>query len=324
MACASDLLVIGGGPAGLAAAINGASEGLIVRMLDAGVSLGGQARESSAIENYPGFPDGVTGDELMSCFVRQAHKFSATMLCPLAAARINRDGEHIIVTTDDYQEFVTRAVLISIGLSYRRLNASGLGQLMGRGIFYGMPPARVQVTKACNVAVVGGANSAGQAVTKLASNPRVKVKMFVRKTLDAQMSTYLVDRIRSLPNVEVFEHSEVTAAHGRRALESITVRNNGVDEELAMDYLFIFIGAVPKTMWLQESLQLDEGRYIRTWTDVVYEIDQGPVRSALPYETSMPGVFAAGDVRAGSTKRIATAIGEGAGALQMIHGYFGL
>lgn len=209
MTCETDLLVIGGGPAGLSAAINGSSEGLRVRVLDSGHTLGGQAKESSAIENYPGFPEGITGADLMSSFVRQAHKFNTSMLCPIGAARVWREDDRVHVMTEDYQEHVARAALLSIGLSYRRLPAKGIGPLMGRGVFYGMPPGRWSPTKSCQVMVVGGANSAGQAVLKLASNQRASVRLVIRKTIDRQMSTYLIDRIRAMENVEVCENCEV-------------------------------------------------------------------------------------------------------------------
>lgn len=326
MACECDLLIIGGGPAGLSAAINGASEGLNVRLLDAGHTLGGQARESSAIENYPGFPEGVTGNDLMSRFVRQADRFKTSILCPLQAAHLQIDGDHKIITTEDYSEYTAKSVIISIGLSYRRLSASGTGPLMGRGIWYGMPPGRFMPTKACQIAVIGGANSAGQAVLKLASNPKINIKMIIRKTLESQMSTYLIDRIRAAPNVEVCEGCEVRSAHGRIDLESITVRyGDQTEKTLSITHMFIFIGAVPKTLWLKSALQLDEHRFIKTWKDVELSIADQMYHDkiVMPYETSLQGVFAAGDVRKGSTKRIATAIGEGAGALQMVHNYLG-
>lgn len=312
--CHSDLLIIGGGPAGLSAAINGASEGLTVRLLDSGPSLGGQARESSAIENYPGFPEGITGNELMHTFVKQALKFRTNILCPVSASKLAVDGKRFSVLTDDYQEFTARAVLLSSGLSYRRHMAEGIGPLMGRGVFYGMPPGKFAPTRKCNVAVVGGANSAGQAALKFAQNTNATVYMIIRKNLDAQMSTYLIERLRALPNVHICEGCEITSVHGEKSLESVTTKlADGRTDEMAMNFMFIFIGATPRTLWVRDVITLDERHFVKTWND----LPDGDTR--LPYETSVPGVFAAGDVRLGSTKRIATAIGEGAGALSMIH-----
>lgn len=317
--CESDLLIIGGGPAGLSAAINAASEGLKVRMLDNGSPLGGQARESAAIENYPGFPDGATGSDLMSTFVRQARKFGTHMVCPVNAAKLEKDEKvnRFIITTDDYQEYRAKAVLLSLGLSYRRLMAEGLAPLMGRGVFYGRPAGTLQ--RNCKVAVIGGANSAGQAVEKLASNPHVHVRMIIRKGIQDQMSMYLIERIKQMPNVTVMESCEVVAVYGDRRLQSMDVKcADGVVKRFDVDQMNIFIGATPRTFWLRGSVQVDKSNFILTdedltWNDSEYQ----PMR----YETSIRGLFAAGDVRAGSIKRIASAIGEGAAAVPMIHRY---
>lgn len=312
-----DLLIIGGGPAGLSAAINGASEGLTVRIMDNGAMLGGQARESSAIENYPGFPDGITGDDLMSRFVRQAHKFNAGFFCPCHAAALDvmEGGRHIVVKDDDYQLHVARAVLLSLGVNYRKLSAQNIGLFMGRGVYYGVPQEKKNGKR--TVAVIGGANAAGQAVVNLASNPKLHVRLFVRKTITTQMSAYLVERIKGLSNVTVEEHCEVEECHGDSCLRGITYLREGEPVYTNLDAMYIFIGALPKTMWL--PVALDKNKFILTddeaWT--------GESRAPLPFETSMPGVFAAGDVRSGSVKRVATAIGEGAAALQMVHKYLG-
>lgn len=310
-----DLLIIGGGPAGLAAAINGASEGLKVRIMDNGSSLGGQARESSAIENFPGFPEGITGNDLMSRFVQQAHKFETGFFCPCHGAMLGCQDGNVIVTTDDYQEHTARAVLLSLGLNYRRLDASNIGQFVGRGVYYGVPAWGHNTAKR-TVGVVGGANSAGQAVVNLAKGIKTSVKMFVRKRLETQMSTYLVDRIRALGNVEVLEDCEIVACDGTQTLSQIVYRCGGNDYNIPLDALHIFIGAVPKTMWVDGMVKLDEQRFIRTWDGQTPDEWKG---ARLPYATSCHGVFAAGDVRSGSTKRVATAVGEGAAALQMIH-----
>jgi thioredoxin reductase (NADPH) len=307
-----DLLIVGGGPAGLASAINGASEGLKVRIMDNGNSLGGQARESSAIENYPGFPDSITGLDLMGRFVEQANKFGTGFFCPCHGAVLRPgvgDEPHVVIS-DDYQEHRARAVMLSLGVNYKRLNAENISQFIGRGVFYGVP-SWGSVGKARTVGVIGGANSAGQAVVALAKHRRTKVRMFVRRNLEVSMSAYLIDKIRNLDNVEVLENCELVSCQGTGALREISYNCNGTIYTCPLDALHIFIGAIPKTMWVEEKVQLDPARFVVTGN------------AALPYETSVPGVFAAGDVRSGSTKRIATAIGEGVNALQSVHKYLG-
>lgn len=314
--CTSDLLIIGGGPAGLAAAINGASEGLDIRLLDAGTMLGGQAKESSAIENYPGFPDGVTGDTLMSNMARQARKFATSVIAPTTAQDIvrNPDGS-ITVTCDDYTEFSSRSVLLAMGLNYRRLQADGIGHFIGRGVYYGVPNFK---PKARAVAVVGGANSAGQAALGLAANSRLEVKLLSRSPLETGMSTYLIERIRATPNIEVVEMCQVTLCGGDTCLRHITTTHDGQTREFDVEALYIYIGALPRTLWLRGKIHLDEYNFVTTGGPAEF---MSNTPAPMFYETSMRGVFAAGDVRSGSTKRIATASGEGAGALQMIHNY---
>ncbi len=302
-----DLLIVGGGPAGLSAAINGASEGLNVCILDAAGSLGGQAKESSRIENYPlpaGHEDGVSGSDLMTGFVQQAKKFATQMFCPVVAERLTRQDDHLVVTTSDYDEYAARAVLLSNGLSYRRHGAEGIGALMGRGVYYGLPSA---LPKSGRVVVVGGANSAGQAVLKLASNPKLHVTLVIRKRIEDQMSTYLIERIKAASNVYVRENTSVVGTTGNGWLQTVELDRG--DKSLTVQGLYVFIGASPRTLWLNGTLDLDDRKYVVT--------DRGP----LSFETSMPGVFAGGDVRSGSVKRIASAIGEGAVALQSIHRY---
>ena len=316
----TDLLIIGGGPAGLSAAINAASEGLRTTILEGSNQLGGQAKESNAIENFLGFPDGVTGEVLMGSAIRQAIKFATDIVCPASAALLRREGDRLVVTSQDEEEFVAKAVILANGLNYRRLGASGLGSVMSRGAHYGMPPGQYSISKKCSVAVVGGANSAGQAVLKLAQNKNAHIRMIVRSELEKGMSEYLVERIRASPNIEVCEGCEVAAVNGGSHLEQIVVKNaDGTCSTLDMDHLFIFIGAQPRTLWLRGSeVQLDIKKYIRTDGDIL-PIDKHLDWAPLPYETSMRGVFAAGDIRLGSTKRVSVAIGEGAAALQMVH-----
>lgn len=310
-----DLAIVGGGPAGLSAAINGASEGLKVLLVDAEATLGGQARESAAIENYPGFPDGITGDHLMTALTRQAEKFDAGLLLPTRISSLEdrtnpgEVGPHYLI--DEFgHELQARTILLSLGLSYRRLEAANLGGFLGNGAYYGLPSGRTPTHK-CDVVVVGGANSSGQAVLHLAKNTNARIRLLSRSPLEKAMSQYLIDRIRACPNIEVLEDCQVVGCEGRRTgrLREVDVLWHGEQQQIPADYLFMFIGAVPRTFWLNGTVQLDKG-FVPTWTDCGAE---------LPYETSLRGVFAAGDVRLNSTKRIAAAVGEGAGALQMIH-----
>lgn len=318
--CYSDLLIIGGGPAGLSAAINAASEGLVVRLLDNNLSLGGQARESNAIENYPGFPESITGNDLMHSMVLQAIKFKTVLLCPVNAIFMERDevNNRVVVTTADYQVFRSKAVLIAIGLNYRRLDATNISNLMGRGVYYGTPPGILpgHDDHVCQVAIIGGANSAGQAAIKLAETANVEITMYIRKTIEHQMSRYLVDRIKSTPNITLCEGCTVTTVHGEKWLTNVTVKQGDDETTPATDYMFIFIGAQPMTAWLRNTISLDADHYIQTGGNMMIG-----TRPAMHYETSMQGVFAAGDVRAYSTKRIAAAIGEGSAVMQSIHRY---
>lgn len=308
-----DLIIIGGGPSGLSAAINAASEGLDVLLLDKATVLGGQARESAAIENYAGFPEGITGDHLMTRLVQQAVKFETGITVPCQAVALAQHDETLWAVTDDYGDrLVAKTVLLSPGLAYRRLNAEGLGQFMGQGVFYGVPGGKTP-TKRCDALVVGGANSAGQAVLNLARNPQCQVRMIVRHRLEDQMSQYLVDRIRATPNIEVIEEATVTHCVGKGQLSEVCIRIADTERRLPADFLFIYIGAVPRTYWLS-GLSLDPKGFIHTWDEA-----RPPDTGILPYETSLEGVFAAGDARAGSVKRIASAVGEGAAAVNYIH-----
>lgn len=309
-----DLLIVGAGPAGLSSAINGASEGLKVLLVDGASVPGGQARESAAIENYAGFPEGITGLDFMSRLSAQADKFGCEFRLPALAVGLEAEASPApLRLTDEYGDtYEARSVLLSPGLAYRRLNASRLSSFMGRGAWYGVPVGQTPTSK-CDVAVVGGANSAGQAVLNLARNPKATVRLLVRKHLEDQMSTYLIERIRAQPNIVVMEGVEVRECRGSLRLSELCIEASDTGEQLPpipADFLFIYIGAVPRTHWLPVGLLRDDKGFIRTWEDA---------GAALPYETSIPGVFAAGDVRSGSTKRIAAAVGEGSAAVSMIH-----
>lgn len=314
-----DTVIVGGGPAGLTAAINGASEGLRVAILDSAATLGGQAKESAAIENYP-LPrsafNGVTGDDLMSGFAAQAAKFGAVIFPMTTAARIEVDGKEKLITTTDFNTFRAKTVLLTMGLSYRRLDVPGIGQFMGRGAFYGVP-STVRSLKDKNVAIIGGANSAGQAAMRLARSAK-RVTLIVRSSIEKMMSQYLIDRISSAPNIDVLESASVKELTGSIELAGARVAVGSDEVKLDLDYLFIYIGAVPHTAWLMGSIAMDERKFILT------DIDLAGVGDArrLPNETSMSGVFAAGDVRFGQVvKRITGAVGDGISSLQSCHRY---
>ena len=325
-----NLLVVGGGPAGLSAAINGASELDGVTLLDSGYKeapghhtrqLGGQAIGSTSIENYAGFPEGITGCELMARFERQAEKLGADIMCPEHAASLELvENDFKRIVTRQGTEIIAKTVILANGLSYRKLPATGVNELLGRGVLYGAPTSNPDLLGECTICVVGGANSAGQAVMHLSKNSRARIKMVVRGDgIESQMSKYLVDRIHACHNVEVLAHTNVQAAHGVEKLERLhLVNSDGSDDgvEVEANHLFIFIGAIPKTQWLNGVLDMDPRHFIVTGSNL------GAYRgSRLHQETSMPGVFAAGDIRWGSVKRVAAAVGEGSGAVAEMHRY---
>jgi thioredoxin reductase (NADPH) len=290
-----DLLIVGSGPAGLTAAINAAANGLKVAVMDGSERPGGRAKESGAIENYPGFPFGLSGAEMMNSFVQQAVRFGAEFLCPVTAHELIRSGKCLKITSDDYSSYEAKAILLTMGLTHARLNLPGIGSFMGRGIWYGMPRL-FNIRSGCkNVVVVGGANSAGQAVLRLARNPRVHVTHLVRRRLDDTMANYLIDRILTRPNITVHEEAEVSAVYGDKAghLGMVELSNG---EQIKTGNMYVFIGATPRTAWLTGTVALDSRKYVLTDSD---------------YMTSMPGVFAAGDVRCSATNGVAAAVGEG-------------
>lgn len=320
-----DLLIVGGGPAGMALAINSGSEGVDVKLLDSGPLLGGQAVQSSMIENYAGFPDGVTGSDLMFRCVKQAQKFGVDALCPETAATIRRDGDFALVTTDHGNEYAAKAVILAIGLSYRTLPARGLVPLFGRGVLYGQPTGTTAFEN-CKIFVVGGANSAGQAAVHFSKNPQTSVTILIRKRITDQMSEYLINRLKAAPNVTIMEHVEVMEVAGVNKLEQIVVRKADKSlQTLPADHMFIYIGAQPKTFWLNGTIAMDKRKFILTGPKLVgMNLWKGGDRQPLPFETCEPGVFACGDVRLGSTKRVTSAMGEAVGALQSFYEYMDL
>ena len=320
---ATDLVVIGGGPAGLAATVYGASEGLHTIMLDS-VAPGGQAGASSRIENYPGFPRGISGAELIRRTAVQALKFGAQMYAPYRVVDLETLPDRSIqLTLDDRSHIIGRAVIIATGARYKTLPLPRWTEFEGSGIYYAATELEARRCAQSPVVVIGGANSAGQAALFLADRC-AHVSLILRgDSIHSDMSAYLVDRIVNHPAITVATRTEVTAVDGTERLESVTIthRPDGATTTLASAGLFCFIGALPDTTWLP-NIATDKAGFIRT--DTQLDHDLGPRwdtlrRRPLPFETSVPGVFAAGDVRLGSMKRVAAAMGEGAAAVASVH-----
>jgi thioredoxin reductase (NADPH) len=315
-----DVAIVGAGPAGLAAAVYAASEGLSVIVLDCR-AFGGQAGASSRIENYLGFPTGISGMALMARAYNQAQKFGAELVIPDEAKRLRNsageNGKHYTLDVGDDERLQARTVVVASGARYRRLDVPNLAQFEGSCVHYWASPIEARLCTGQEVALVGAGNSAGQAAVYLAANVK-KVWMLARgKSIEATMSRYLCERIRAQPNIEVLNQREITALEGREgSLQSIRWRNRVSSEETTrpISHLFLFIGADPNTDWLAQcEVSLDAKGFVRTGNDV------GQGRHAL--ETSRPGVFAIGDVRGGSVKRVAAAVGEGAQVVAAIHAY---
>lgn len=318
-----DLLIVGAGPAGLAAAVYGASEGLTTTILDA-VAAGGQAGTSPKIENYLGFPAGISGSELAERAVIQAEKFGAHIGVPASATSLDpRDG-HYVIGLEDGTTVAARAVLIATGARYRRLDLDRLADYEGFCVFYAATLNEVAMCGYGPVVVVGGGNSAGQAALFLAEHA-LRVHLLVRGgDLTASMSRYLADRIERSPRVEVRCRTEVRELVGGAALNAVIVQNmeTGLREKLDAVAMFVFIGAVPGTQWLAGRLILDDHGFVRTGSDVLQPEDDEATQLRMPLlQTGLPGVFAAGDVRRGSARRVASAVGEGAMAVRLIHEY---
>ena len=325
---AVDLAVVGGGPAGLAAAVYGASEGLATVLID-GVAMGGQAAASARIENYLGFPSGLSGAELTGKATVQALKFGAELSSPCQAVDLDsRNGQLRIVLTDG-TDIATRAIILSTGARYRALPLERWSDFDGAGIYYAATEIEARICRDGPVVVVGGANSAGQAALYMASREGAVTLVVRGPDLLADMSSYLADRLLADPRVTICTETEVTGLSGDASLSSVTLthRASGEVHEQACYGLFCFIGAVPATDWLT-GVALDEDGFIRTDVDLrptdLGEIWEALGRSPLPFETSIPAVFAAGDARFGSMKRVAAAVGEGASAVRSVHAALGI
>src|SRR5262245_17105163 len=323
-----DLLVVGAGPAGLAAAVYGATEGLSTAVVDA-LAAGGQVSTTSRIENYLGFPTGISGSEFGERAQLQAQRLGAEMYVPHAAVSLSHhDGYHHVVL-EDGAELLGKAVIIATGVSYRALEVAGIEEFEGVGVFYS-PSDADQVEAEDPVVIVGGGNSAGQAATTLAASGH-PVHLLVRGDgLAETMSTYLRDRIEHDPRITVHTQTVVAAVHGERRLESVVVedRSSGKQIEVPTHDLFVMIGAEPRTAWLDDAVLRDRGGFILTGDEIpvaaLSDNDWATLERG-PYllETSLPGVFAVGDVRANSVKRVAAAVGEGSMALRFVQQYLG-
>jgi thioredoxin reductase (NADPH) len=307
-----DVLIVGAGPAGLAASVYGASEGLATVTLEA-VAAGGQAGLSPRIDNYLGFPAGISGSELAERAEIQAGKFGAELTVPAQAIALEHDDGHLVATIDGGSEVTARSVVIATGARYLRLDVPRVDDFEGVSIYYAATQVEAQVCHGDPVAVVGGGNSAGQAALFLARYASIVRLLVQHGDLARDMSRYLVDQIERAPGVEVMLNTEVRELVGDRVLEGLIVESTETGERRTVDAraVFVFIGAKPHTAWLGDLVGLDEEGFILT--------GRGVGGRALPLETSRPGVFAAGDVRSGSLRRLASAVGEGSMAIGLVH-----
>lgn len=315
-----DLAIIGGGPAGLAAAVYGASEGLRTVMIEK-EAPGGQAGTSSRIENYLGFPVGLSGSDLARRGVTQAKRFGVEILTPLEATGLRIENNYRIITLSNGSEIGCHALILAMGVAWRRLNVKGIDQFTGAGIYYGAAQTEASACLNEEVYIIGGANSAGQAAmyfSKYAS----KVRMLVRgESLTKSMSQYLIDQIAGTPNIEVLPFHSVIEVKGSDKLEEIVVKDSQTGEvkTLSASSLFIFIGATPSTEWLGDLIQQDDRGFVKTGLDIEKTTPWQLERDRFLLETNISGIFAVGDVRHGSVKRVASGVGEGSICVQFVH-----
>ncbi len=321
-----DLVIIGGGPAGLAAAVYGASEGLRTVIVEK-EAPGGQAGLSSKIENYLGFPSGLSGGDLARRAVVQARRFGVEVLSPVEAVSIRVEGPYRIVKLSDGNEISCHALLLALGVQWRKLNIPGEAKLQGAGVYYGAGTTEAMSCKGERVFIVGGANSAGQAAMYFARYADEVIMLIRGDSLASSMSNYLIEQIKETPNIRVQTHSSVVEVHGETRLEAISIlcSTTGTVERVPATSLFIFIGATPCTQWLEGIVELDDKGFILSGPDLVaggrrpkgWNLERDPGL----LETNIPGIFVVGDVRRGSIKRVASGVGEGAVAVQFIHRY---
>ena len=321
-----DLAIVGGGPAGLAAAVYGASEGLHTVMIER-EAPGGQAGTSSRIENYLGFPTGLSGGDLARRAVVQARRFGVEILSPQEAVGVRTEGSYRMIRLADGSEISCHALMIATGVQWRRLDAPGIDRLQGAGVYYGGGATEAVSCRGEMVYVVGGANSAGQAAMNFARYADRVVLLVRGGSLSTTMSRYLIDQIERTPNIQVWTNASVAEVHGEVHLEEISVLCSDTNkvERVPANAMFIFIGALPRTEWLGDLVERDDRGFILTGPDLIrngqpskgWRLDRDP----FLLETNVPGLFAVGDVRHGSVKRCASAVGEGSVAVQFIHQY---
>ncbi|GGN68590.1 NAD(P)/FAD-dependent oxidoreductase [Nocardia rhizosphaerihabitans] len=321
-----DLLVVGGGPAGMAAAVYGASEGLHTVLLERW-AIGGQAGLSSRIENYLGFPDGISGAVLTDRARRQAGKFGAELVISLRADALEATDEDVTVHCAGGTTVSARAAIIATGATFRTLDAPGVEDFTGRGVYYFSALTEAPLCAGSDVYIVGGANSAGQAAVYFASCARRVILLVRAESLATEMSAYLIDQIASIPEIHVRTGTEIAGASGGTHLERLTLRHRrtGATEEVPATWLFAFIGADPATTWLGPGFARDDRGYLLTGPDIATVAGADSpwplTRPPLHLETTVPGVFAAGDVRAFNAHRVAAAVGEGSMAVMLVHEY---
>lgn len=323
-----DVVVVGAGPAGLGAAVYGSSDGLVTTAVER-MATGGQAGTSSRIENYLGFPGGISGADLAERAVLQAGKFGARIMLAAEVTRLQSDSGHHVLHFADHSTVVTRAVVLATGARYRRLAVPGIESFEGKCVYYAATVHEALMCGAGPVVIVGGGNSAGQAAVFLAERVS-RVYVVIRgDDLNKDMSRYLSDRIRQHPRVTVRLCTEVREVHGDHALTAVVTEDTrtGERQTIGTRALFVFIGAVPNTAWLAGAIKLDDRGFVATGSAALYSDTDSSLRATqrrpMMLETSRPGVFAAGDVRSGSVKRVASAVGEGSMAIRQIHEYFG-
>jgi thioredoxin reductase (NADPH) len=320
-----DCLIVGGGPGGLGAGVYAATEGLSTMLIDAS-AVGGQASTSSRIENYLGFPAGISGSDLAERAIAQARRFGLRTAVPERAAALRREDGRYVVELESGDELAGGTVILATGASYRRLPLGDLERLSGSGVFYAATLVESRMCGRGEVAVVGGGNSAGQAAIFLSGTAQHVSLLLRGDDLGKGMSSYLVDQIEAIDNIDVLRHTEVREIHGDLALDGITIEDTRSGDRRVLDArgLFVFIGAVPCTEWLDGALAKDDDGFLLTGSAVVAShLEPGVTkgRPAMPLETSMPGVFAVGDGRSGSIKRVASAVGEGSMSVRMVHEY---
>ncbi|MGH3526242.1 MAG: FAD-dependent oxidoreductase [Pseudonocardiaceae bacterium] len=321
-----DLIVVGAGPAGLGAAVYGASEGLRTVLVER-QATGGQAGQSSRIENYLGFPDGVSGAQLTDRARRQAQKFGAEVLSTREVVALQARGSARVVRFGDGTELAAHAIILATGVSYRTLDAPGIAELTGRGVYYGSAMTQGPSCAGEDVYIVGGANSAGQAAVFFSRYARTVTVLVRGASLHDSMSHYLIKQLDGIDNIIVRTSTLVGAAHGTEHLEKLTLsdRNSGQADTVSSGSLFIFIGAAPRTEWLGEAVRRDSRGFVLTGPDLLIDGRRPPgwpvERDPYYLESSLPGVLVAGDARAESVKRVASAVGEGAMAVTLVHRY---